>query len=64
MSGGRGAARRRARRGGPDGAPYARGGDGVLSGTTTGRSRCCYSSPAIGPDGTLNGGLKMGGDVN
>ncbi|WP_443046099.1 NPP1 family protein [Streptomyces sp. NBC_00335] len=24
----------------------------------------CYSSPAIGPDGTLNGGLKMGGDVN
>ncbi|MET8556331.1 NPP1 family protein [Streptomyces sp. NPDC004959] len=24
----------------------------------------CYASTAIGPDGTLNGGLKLGGDVN
>ncbi|MFD9301356.1 NPP1 family protein [Streptomyces sp. NPDC060048] len=24
----------------------------------------CYSTPAIGPDGTIAGGLKMGGDVN
>lgn len=24
----------------------------------------CYNTPAIGPDGTLNPGLKLGGDVN
>ena len=24
----------------------------------------CYSTPAIGPDGTINGGLAMGGTVN
>lgn len=24
----------------------------------------CYSTPAIGPDGTLNGGLDIGGDLN